>query len=1113
MFFPSFIDFFNTINVENNYHDNVRPLGQEKFASIQASPIVITSNSEFIAAGFYGFGTHEEPYILKGISIDAGGPTAINITNTVSYFRIENVGINGSINTGAAGVYLENVTNGHITGTIVTNCYDGMKFVNSTITVEDNTISSTTASGIYHYEGSYTSIINNIFTSTGSHAIYFKYSDYNNITGNIITNTGSYAIYLGGYSKYNNITANTIQVVAGYGIRLYEYNRNNLIADNTITNTTSTGISLYWGGDGNTVTGNTISNAGGHGLWIGWYSVTNKILDNNITDAALSGILINTVCYNGIIRGNIITRAGERGILIDNVGNTGNLIERNTIFNCTGYGVEFTTSVSGHTVSWNTFLDNNQGGIQGYDNGSSNTFSNNYWNDWTSPDNDSDMIVDTPYAIDGDVSNSDPYPLVHAVRDTTAIVISSNTGLNGFEVAGFTGNGTVDAPYVLDEEYYYAEGAPAITILNTDAYFCIANVTITGSTDPDAGGIKLLNVMNGRIVTTRVIENYHGFYLEDSENITLTGNEATDNAMSGFFLTGTCKNITLEDNTASDNIMTGFFLTGTSKNITLEDNIATVNGQHGILVDECGFNNFSGNTVNSNGQNGFSLEDSSYNTVSGNNVTGNIMNGFFLTGTSSYNTLEENDASENGQHGILVDRCGFNNLTGNTINANSQNGLSLENSYNNTLVNCTAISNSETGFFLGESYNNSLISNIAGSNDDKGFLLSGADDNGLEENTASDNAIGYYLDKSNNNTLTGNFATNNSGQGVFLVLSSDNLVYYNFFIVNNLGGIGQGSDISGSNSWTNTTHGNYWSDYTGEDTDGDGIGDTANYTLGVDVEDTKPLVFYSLIDLSTLQVTGPGDAVIEAGSVVLHSITWLPATNFIPTGYIIYKNGEQIDFGSWITGIAIQLNVNAGDLSMDTEYNFTLSISDHSDKTITHTVLITVKDTTPPDFHYIGPDELTFEEGSTNGTLVFTFMVSDLYIDTFTLYQDDNAIFSWKWPPETSVRIITDGIVNLVYADTVNEGFTTITGSIKVNLVNLDAGAYDFVFTVNDTSGNDVSASITVTVTPSSTTSETAPGWSITITVLSLVILSSILFNQRRRKKKCEMMRNGRVSS
>ena len=40
----------------------------------------------------------------------------------------------------------------------------------------------------------------------------------------------------------------------------------------------------------------------------------------------------------------------------------------------------------------------------------------NYWSDWTSPDNDSDGIVDFPYYLDGGSGACDHFPLTTAAK-------------------------------------------------------------------------------------------------------------------------------------------------------------------------------------------------------------------------------------------------------------------------------------------------------------------------------------------------------------------------------------------------------------------------------------------------------------------------------------------------------------------------------------------------------------------------------------------------------------------------------------------------------------------------------------------------------------------------
>jgi nitrous oxidase accessory protein NosD len=72
--------------------------------------------------------------------------------------------------------------------------------------------------------------------------------------------------------------------------------------------------------------------------------------------------------------------------------------------------------------------------------------------------------------------------------------------------------------------------------------------------------------------------------------------------------------------------------------------------------------------------------------------------------------------------------------------------------------------------------------------------------------------------------------------------SHNNVIYHNKFVNSLLYTENRnGTQFTPKNSWDNGLEGNYWSDYTGEDADGDGIGDTP-YMVGKDNVDNYPLM-------------------------------------------------------------------------------------------------------------------------------------------------------------------------------------------------------------------------------------------------------------------------------
>ena len=108
------------------------------------------------------------------------------------------------------------------------------------------------------------------------------------------------------------------------------------------------------------------------------------------------------------------------------------------------HGIVFGYSSDDNEITWNDFVENNPvGHSQAYNDGSNNIFSFNYWDEWNSPDANTDGIVDFPYSIDGDLNASDPYPLPFSnqppIQLIGLMIVFPNGGeiLNGIVLIGW----------------------------------------------------------------------------------------------------------------------------------------------------------------------------------------------------------------------------------------------------------------------------------------------------------------------------------------------------------------------------------------------------------------------------------------------------------------------------------------------------------------------------------------------------------------------------------------------------------------------------------------------------------------------------------------------------
>ncbi len=102
---------------------------------------------------------------------------------------------------------------------------------------------------------------------------------------------------------------------------------------------------------------------------------------------------------------------------------------------------------------------------------------------------------------------------------------------------------------------------------------------------------------------------------------------------------------------------------------------------------------------------------------------------------------------------------------------------------------------------------------------------------------------GIYIDESYNNVITNNEFYNNSHSGVTILNNSYNNSVFNNQFVNNGDHNSQGIDHGVNNSWDDGAYGNWWSDYSGIDIDGNGIGDEPYHiNSSYNVADRYPLM-------------------------------------------------------------------------------------------------------------------------------------------------------------------------------------------------------------------------------------------------------------------------------
>ncbi|MHA2039124.1 MAG: NosD domain-containing protein [Promethearchaeota archaeon] len=427
-------------------------------------PISITGNQDFHARasseGWRGNGLLSNPYVIENLRINGSGNKwpnfcLISIKNTDVAFIINNCLLIVETESIYTGIHFQFVSYGLIVNNTISNIPEIAVELSysSNNSIINNTILSNRW-GVVAYSSPYNYIAGNTISNNEIEGIQIEDSENILIMENDVFSNVWAGIYLSNASN-SSIIGNRVFNNQNDGIVICD-SPNALITNNVVKNNYDNGILL--GSSPNSRIIETISeNNTKNGIDLidsqnctiakveSFFNDKNGIyLDNSLDCKVTNSYFINNTgngvnaqnTYNSSFENNTISKNFKEGCSFSTGGENkfmNNLIKENH-----GYGVSFLSSEY-NSVIFNNFICNNQDGdSQAEDSYYSredettvmhttsifsnneenlapifhNVFTNNFWNDWQTPDKNNDSLVDQPYSISGNNINFDWNSLV-----------------------------------------------------------------------------------------------------------------------------------------------------------------------------------------------------------------------------------------------------------------------------------------------------------------------------------------------------------------------------------------------------------------------------------------------------------------------------------------------------------------------------------------------------------------------------------------------------------------------------------------------------------------------------------------------------------------------------
>ncbi|UCD07609.1 MAG: right-handed parallel beta-helix repeat-containing protein [Candidatus Aenigmatarchaeota archaeon] len=690
-----------------------------------------------------------------------------------------------------------------------TNANDQILLAHTNNSLVTNSMVNYSNVGLYLYSSYYNNITNFTGLRNMDAGILFWYSLYNIITNTTVNNNSDgIEFYSSFYNELTNVTANN----NSYGVAFYSCNNNTLT--NITANENFVGIGFYPGESNNITNLNASDN--GKGVEIEDDSYYNIIKDSWVDSSTTCGICINSTSNNTIINITVYSNS-QAGIYISYSENVN--LNNITANNNNNYGIQIEDSTN-ITMRNSTITKQVQRrGLYVFG---------------TSP---------SEYVHDIDTSNKVNGKLIQYF-DGTYRTCPDNQTLDYNTSASFVG----------------LAGCYNVTITNTDVN----------------DHILLAYTNNSLLTNSSVNDSYYGIFLYRSSNNTISNTTAHNNGAYAIWTSSSCYNNTFTTIYTSYNDWCGILfqsdhniltdITGIKNDGGLielvygNDNsmtdIEANDNWWGLLIWVSDNNTLVNITAEDSGGEGIYILDSINNTFI--NVTSINNNGGSLAINNTHNNAFINVIANSYLYiGVILyysDNNTFTNITAN----NQDYGIDIYSSNNNTFTNINASKNQDYGFDITNSDNNTFTNvTVNYTKYFMAFRLTSSSNNNITNITASGNNKTLYFDgDSDSNIIKDSWIEDSETCGVCFEHSGsnypqNNLIYNNYF--SNTMNF-KSTSTQNANLWNTTKTagtniiggpyigGNYWSDYTGQDTDGDKIGDTP-HVLDSNNTDYLPLTF------------------------------------------------------------------------------------------------------------------------------------------------------------------------------------------------------------------------------------------------------------------------------